>query len=80
MLSDGDPHGSYEVALGERSLGTSITRADFATALLDALGADDWIGRVVDVSTDASAAASDVRAAHPCWHPVPPHMTSACSS
>jgi len=50
LLSDGEPHGGYESAVGERSAGSSITRADFATALLDALEQPGWAGRIVDVS------------------------------
>ena len=50
MLSDDEPRGSYEVVVGERGDGHSITRADFATALLDALDHPDWAGHVVDVS------------------------------
>jgi putative NADH-flavin reductase len=50
MLSDDRPRGRYAAAVDERSPGTSITRGDFATALLDALDRDDWVGAVVDVS------------------------------
>jgi len=50
MLSDDHPRGRYAAALDERSPGASITRGDFATALLDALDHDDWVGAVVDVS------------------------------
>jgi putative NADH-flavin reductase len=50
MLSDDQPRGRYAPALDERSPGASITRGDFATALLDALDHDDWVGAVVDVS------------------------------
>lgn len=50
MLSDDGPRGSYDAAVDERSPGKSIARADFATALLDALDHDEWVGKVVDVS------------------------------
>jgi uncharacterized protein YbjT (DUF2867 family) len=36
--------------VGERSEGSSITRPDFATAMLDALEHPEWVGRIVDVS------------------------------
>ncbi len=41
----------YDVAVGARSSGGGIARADFATALLDALDHPEWVGQVVDVST-----------------------------
>jgi putative NADH-flavin reductase len=50
MLSDDEPRGAYASAVGERSEGSSITRPDFATALLDALEHPEWVGRIVDVS------------------------------
>jgi putative NADH-flavin reductase len=52
MLADDDARGSYLAAVGERGRGTSITRGDFATALLDAVERDEWIGRVVDVTNN----------------------------
>jgi putative NADH-flavin reductase len=52
MLSDDEPTG-YEAVLGARGSGGSIGRRDFATALLDALDHDAWIGHVVDVSNPA---------------------------
>jgi putative NADH-flavin reductase len=50
MLSDHEPTGTYERVVGARSSGPSVTRGDFATALLDALEQDAWVGQVVDVS------------------------------
>ncbi len=50
MLSDDEPRGAYASAVDERSEGSSITRPDFATALLDALEHPEWVGRIVDVS------------------------------
>jgi putative NADH-flavin reductase len=50
MLSDDEPRGAYASAVGERSEGSSITRPDFATAMLDALEHPEWVGRIVDVS------------------------------
>lgn len=51
MLSDDEPTGSYESVVGARGRGRSISRADLASALLDALDRPEWIGEVVDVST-----------------------------
>ena len=53
MLSDDEPRGSYDATIGARSSGKSITRADFATAMLDALDQPEWVGRVVDVTTES---------------------------
>jgi putative NADH-flavin reductase len=53
MLSDDEPRGSYEVVVGDRGDGESIARADFATALLDALDHPEWSGHVADVSNSA---------------------------
>jgi putative NADH-flavin reductase len=53
MLSDDEPRGSYEAVVDDRGDGPSISRGDFATALLDALDHPGWIGHVVDVSTAA---------------------------
>ena len=50
-LSDDEAHGAHDVAVGARSSGGGIARADFATALLDALDHPEWVGQVVDVST-----------------------------
>ena len=53
MLSDEEPQGSFEAVVGDRGHAESITRADFATALLDALNRPEWAGHVVDVSNPA---------------------------
>lgn len=53
MLSDEEPQGSFEAVVGDRGPAESITRADFATALLDALNRPEWAGHVVDVSNPA---------------------------
>ena len=50
MLTEEDPSGTYAAALNGRAPGGSIARADFASALLDALESDDSIGRIVDVT------------------------------
>lgn len=53
ILSDEEPRGVYQAVVDGRGDGPSISRADFATALLDALDHPGWIGHVVDVSTAA---------------------------
>ncbi|HVF08733.1 MAG TPA: NAD(P)H-binding protein [Actinomycetota bacterium] len=53
MLADDEPRGGYQAVVDERGYGPSISRADFATALLDALDHPEWAGHVVDVSTAA---------------------------
>ncbi|MGH2538909.1 MAG: NAD(P)-dependent oxidoreductase [Actinomycetota bacterium] len=50
-LSDEEARGVYDVVVGGRSSGHGIARADFATALLDALDHPEWVGQVVGVST-----------------------------
>ena len=50
MLTEEDPSGTYAAAVDARAPGGSIARADFASALLDALESDDSIGRIVDVT------------------------------
>ena len=52
MLSDAEPQGSFEAVVGDRGHGESITRSDFATALLDALDHPEWADHVVDVSNE----------------------------
>ena len=49
-LTDDPETGSYVAVLDGRAPGTSTTRGDFALALLDAVGRDDWIGHMVGVS------------------------------
>ena len=53
MLSDDEPRGSYQAVVGSRGHGTSIARADFAAAMLDALDQHEWVGRVVDVTYES---------------------------
>jgi putative NADH-flavin reductase len=53
MLSDDAARGTYDTAVGARSPGGGIARADFAAAMLDALDQPGWIGQVVGVSTPA---------------------------
>jgi putative NADH-flavin reductase len=55
MLSDDPGSGSYDAVIDGRAQGGSITRADFASALLDALGNDDWIRHAVGVANIPSA-------------------------
>jgi putative NADH-flavin reductase len=50
-LSDEPGIGSFAVALDQKAPGQRTGRADLATAALDALGCDDWIGRIVGVSS-----------------------------
>jgi putative NADH-flavin reductase len=50
MLSDDEPRGAYQAVVGARSAGSEITRADYATALLDALDHPGWVAALVDVS------------------------------
>lgn len=50
LLSEEDPSGTYAAAVDARAPGGSIARADFATALLDALDGGDSVGHIVDVT------------------------------
>ena len=50
MLTDDASTGSVVAVVEGKAPGRSITRGDFATALLDAIGTDAWIGHVVGVS------------------------------
>ena len=52
LLTDADPVGTYVLEVGGRSRADSVARADFASALLDALEHDAWVGSIVDVSND----------------------------
>lgn len=49
-LGDEPGTGSYSAAVDERAGGKRTAREDLATAALDALGHDDWIGHIVGVS------------------------------
>ena len=50
MLTDDPPTGSVVAVVDGKAPGRSITRGDFAGALLDAIETDAWIGHVVGVS------------------------------
>lgn len=52
MLTDAPPIDAYDLAVGARSRFDRIARADLAQAMLDALDHDDWIGTIVDVTTE----------------------------
>jgi uncharacterized protein YbjT (DUF2867 family) len=51
FLTDDDAAGRYDAAIDAAAPGGSITRADLAAAVVDALERDDWIGHVVGVSS-----------------------------
>ena len=50
MLSDAEARHAYEATVDGRGEGRSIVRGNFAIALVDALGHDEWIRHVVDVT------------------------------
>ena len=50
MLNDDAATGAVVPVVDGKAPGRSITRGDFAAALLDAIGTDAWIGHVVGVS------------------------------
>jgi putative NADH-flavin reductase len=56
-LDDGQATGSYDAVVGGRAQGRSISRSDFAIALLDALDDPAWIGAVVGVADATTAVA-----------------------
>jgi putative NADH-flavin reductase len=58
MLTDDPATGSYVAVVDGKGPGRSITRGDFATALLDALEKDAWIRHIVGV-TNPPADAED---------------------
>jgi putative NADH-flavin reductase len=49
-LSDDPAIGSYVAVVDGRAPGKSLTRGDLASALLDAVGKDEWVAHVVGVS------------------------------
>lgn len=53
-LNDEPGSGSYDAVIDGRAPGHSITRADFAAAILDVLTHDDWIRHVVGVANTPS--------------------------
>jgi biliverdin reductase / flavin reductase len=50
MLTDDPATGSVVAVVDGKATGRSITRGDFATVLLDAIGTEAWVGHVVGVS------------------------------
>jgi putative NADH-flavin reductase len=54
MLNDEPGSGSYDAVIDGRAPGRSITRADFAAALLDAHAHDDWNRHAVGVANTPS--------------------------
>jgi putative NADH-flavin reductase len=50
LLSDDPPTGEVDAVVDAKGPGRSLTRADFAEALLDAVDRSDWIGHVVGVT------------------------------
>jgi hypothetical protein len=51
-LSDDPPTGTYVAAIDAKAHGHEITRGDFAQAVVDALGHDDWIRHVIGVTNE----------------------------
>ena len=49
-LADEPGIGSFAIAVDEKAPGKRTAREDLASAALDALGHDDWIGHIVGVS------------------------------
>jgi putative NADH-flavin reductase len=50
-LVDEPGSGSFAVAIDEKAPGKRTAREDLATAALDAVASDDWIGHIVGVSS-----------------------------
>ena len=50
-LADAPGTGAYAASVGEKAPGDRTSREDLATVALDAFGHDDWIGRIVGVSS-----------------------------
>jgi putative NADH-flavin reductase len=50
VLSDDPATGSYVAVVDGKAPGRSLTRSDLASALLDAVGKDEWVGHMVGVS------------------------------
>lgn len=63
LLSDDPGTGSYDAVIDARAPGRSISRADFAAALLDALTLDDWIRHAVGVANTPSETSAPTAAA-----------------
>ncbi|MGZ5297342.1 MAG: NAD(P)-dependent oxidoreductase [Actinomycetota bacterium] len=61
ILTDDPATGSYVAVVDGKGPGRSITRGDFATALLDAVEKDAWIRHLVGVTNPPVPATQDVR-------------------
>ncbi len=61
ILTDDPATGSYVAVVDGKGPGRSITRGDFATALLDAVEKDAWIRHLVGVTNRPVEAGEDVR-------------------
>ena len=60
-LTDDAVTGSYVAVVDGKAPGRSLTRGSFATALLDAVGNDAWIGHLVGVSDPPVEVAGEAR-------------------
>lgn len=60
-LTDDPATGSYVAVVDGKGPGRSITRGDFASALLDAAGKEAWIRHLVGVTNPPVPAGEDVR-------------------
>ena len=56
FLTDDAGTGDIATVVGAKAPGRTLTRADFAAVLLDALHHPDWVGRIVGVADPASVA------------------------
>lgn len=61
VLTDDAPTGSYVAVVDGKGAGRSITRGDFATALLDTVEKKAWIRHLVGVANPPVEAGEDVR-------------------
>ena len=50
FLTDDPATGEVATAVDAKAAGRSLTRADYAAALLDALDRSDWVGHIVGVA------------------------------
>ena len=50
FLTDDPPTGSVDALVDARAPGRSLTRGDFAAALLDAIDRPDWVGHIVGIT------------------------------
>lgn len=51
FLTDDEPTGTYVVEMDAKAPGSGLARGHLATAVLDALGHDEWIGHVVGIAS-----------------------------